>query len=43
MNVGIKTVAAHLLSWEHLFRIFGIVSLQPHTSRMGLRQLVELI
>ncbi len=28
MNVGIGTVAVQLLSWEYLFRIFGIVSLQ---------------
>jgi hypothetical protein len=28
MNVGIGTVAAHFLSWEYLFRIFDIVSLQ---------------
>jgi hypothetical protein len=28
MNVGIVTVAAQCLSWEYLFRIFGIVSLQ---------------
>jgi hypothetical protein len=34
MNVGIRTVAAQLLSWEYLFRIFGIVSLRciPHFS-----------
>jgi hypothetical protein len=24
MNVGIGTVAVQLLSWEYLFRIFGI-------------------
>ncbi len=28
MNVGIETVAPQFLSWEYLFRIFGIVSLQ---------------
>jgi hypothetical protein len=28
MNVRIGTVAAQYLSWEDLFRIFGIVSLQ---------------
>jgi hypothetical protein len=28
MNVGISAVATQLLSWEYLFRIFGIVSLQ---------------
>jgi hypothetical protein len=28
MKVGIGTVAAQLLFWDYLFRIFGIVSLQ---------------
>jgi hypothetical protein len=28
MNLGIETVAAQFLSWEYLFRIFSIVSLQ---------------
>jgi hypothetical protein len=28
MNVGIGTVAAQFLSWEYLFQVFGIVSLQ---------------
>jgi hypothetical protein len=28
MNVGIGTVDAQFLSWEYLFRIFGIVYLQ---------------
>jgi hypothetical protein len=38
MNVGIGTVAAQLLSWESLFRIFGIVSLQRrHTEELAAR------
>jgi hypothetical protein len=28
MTVGIGTVAAQFLSWEYLFQILGIVSLQ---------------
>jgi hypothetical protein len=28
MNVGIGTVAERLLSWEYLFQIFSIVTLQ---------------
>ncbi len=28
MNVGIGAVATQFLSWEYLFQIFGIVSLQ---------------
>jgi hypothetical protein len=28
MNLGIRTVGAQFLSWEYLFKIFGIVSLQ---------------
>jgi hypothetical protein len=31
MNVGIGTLAAQFLSWEYLFRIFDIVSLQCGT------------
>ncbi len=34
MNVGIGTVALQFFSWEYLFRIFGIVSLQCRAKRM---------
>jgi hypothetical protein len=34
MNAGIGTVTVQFLSWEYLFRIFGIVSLQCMTKRM---------
>ncbi len=34
MNVGIGTVGVQFLSWEYLFRIFGIVSFQCRAKRM---------
>jgi hypothetical protein len=34
MNVGIGTVSVQFLSWECLFRIFGIVTLQCRAKRM---------
>jgi hypothetical protein len=45
MNVGIGTVATQFLSWEYLFRIVGIVSMQcvtnssPKSSYMHLHRI----
>ncbi len=36
MNVGIGTVAAQFLSWDYLFQIFGIVSLQCAHKKMSI-------
>jgi hypothetical protein len=46
MNVGIETVVAQFLSWEYLFQIFSIVSLQSGaladvSSTLNFNQIIE--
>jgi hypothetical protein len=38
MNVEMETQAAQFLFWEHLFQVFGIVSLQCDTRDISFRQ-----